>query len=440
MRKLLLPLLLAMSLPTGAAQPKEFTLENGLRVIVKEDHRAPVAVSMVWYDVGSADEPGGLTGVSHALEHLMFKGTPNFPLGVFSKTIAGIGGEENAFTNYDYTAYFEKLSAIQLPVALEMEADRMKHLLLDPKEFKHEMKVIREERRLRTDDNPQALAYERHMAAANLSAPYQHPVIGWMSDLYTMTVTDARAWYQNFYAPNHATLVVVGDVSPEKVLNLAKLYFGNLEPKPAFVRKPQREPKGLGKKRIDIEASAQVPLYLFGYTVPSLVSAKNPKDAYALEVIAGILGAGESARLSKNLIRSKQIASSADVYYNLLTRYQGQFMLFATPSQHASMDTLKAGMMSEIKRLQTEAVPSTELERVKNQIIAQKTFEKDSIFGQAMELGLVATLGLPLSTTEQYTKEIANIEPSDIQRVAKTYFENNRLTETYLFPASQAKQ
>lgn len=314
----------------------------------------------------------------------------------------------------------------------------MKHLLLDAKEFKHEMKVIREERRLRTDDNPQALAFERHMAAANLSAPYQHPVIGWMSDLYTMTVGDARAWYHNFYAPNHATLVVVGDVEPEKVLNLAKLYFGNLEAKPNFVRKSQREPRGLGKKRVDIVASAQVPLYLFSYTVPSLKSAKNAKDAYTLEVIAGLLGAGESARLSKTLVRNKQIASSADVYYNLLTRYQGQFMLFATPSQHASVEVLKAGMMSEIKRLQTETVARAELERVKNQIIAQKTFEKDSIFGQAMELGLTATLGLPLSSAEQYTQEIARIEPDDIQRVAKAYFENHRLTETYLFPESQA--
>lgn len=225
---------------------QKFTLDNGLKVIVKEDHRAPVAVVMVWYNVGSADEPGGITGVSHALEHLMFKGTPKYPLGAFSKTIAGIGGQENAFTNNDYTAYFEKISATQLPIAFELEADRMQNLLLDPQEFSREIKVIQEERRMRTDDNPQALTFERYLATAHLAAPYHHPVIGWMTDLEQMSVNDARAWYQSFYTPNNATLVVVGDVNPAKVHELAKLYFSPLKKNQILYANPSRNRLILG--------------------------------------------------------------------------------------------------------------------------------------------------------------------------------------------------
>ncbi|KTC76046.1 zinc protease [Legionella birminghamensis] len=419
---------------------QKFTLDNGLKVIVKEDHRAPVAVVMVWYNVGSADEPGGITGVSHALEHLMFKGTPKYPLGAFSKTIAGIGGQENAFTNNDYTAYFEKISATQLPIAFELEADRMQNLLLDPQEFSREIKVIQEERRMRTDDNPQALTFERYLATAHLAAPYHHPVIGWMTDLEQMSVNDARAWYQSFYTPNNATLVVVGDVNPAKVHELAKLYFSPLKKKPNFVRKSQQEPPNLGAKSVAIHAPAKLPMLMFGYSVPSVKTAKTNWEPYALEVIAGILDAGESSRFAKNLVRGSHMASNVDIYYNLYNRYQTQFVLFGIPTQSHTMDELKTALLREIHRLQTEPVNEVELNRIKTQIIAQKTFEKDSIFGQAMELGLLETIGLGWETAEAYTAKIEAITPAQIQEAAQRYFNDNTITEARLYPLLQSKE
>ncbi|STX52526.1 zinc protease (peptidase, M16 family) [Legionella busanensis] len=423
----------------ATADVQKFTLDNGLKIIVKEDHRAPVAVSMIWYNVGSADEPGGITGVSHALEHIMFKGTAKYPLGVFSKTIAAVGGQENAFTNYDYTAYYEKLAASQLPISFELEADRMQHLLLNKEEFSKEMLVIQEERRQRTDDNPQALVFERFLATAHLSDPYHHPIIGWMDDLKNLKVGDAKAWYQSFYAPNNATLVVVGDVDAKKVYDLAKVYFGQIPKKPTFIRKAQTEPPAFGPKSVEIHTPAQLPMLMFGYNVPSLKTAAAPWEAYALELITGILDAGESSRFAKSLVRGSHLASSANVYYNLYARYPTQFMLFGMPSQAHTLPELKAGLLKEIKKLQTNLVSAPELQRIKTQIIAQKTFEKDSSFGQAMELGLLETIGLGWQAAEAYTDNINAITPEQIQEVAKRYFNDNSLTEAQLFPISQSK-
>ena len=398
--------LLLFTLISGLAfsEVQSFKLDNGLTLLVKEDHRAPVAVAMVWYKVGSADEPGGLTGISHALEHLMFKGTPTYPLGVFSKTIAGIGGQENAFTSTDYTAYFEKIAAEHLPTSLTLEADRMQHLLLDETEFTKEMKVIQEERRLRTDDNPQALTFERFLAAAHLSSPYHHPVIGWMNDIKHLTVPDVRHWYERFYAPNNATIVVVGDVQPKAVLALVQKEFGALKKQPPVKRKQQIEPPALGKKMLYVKAPANIPILLQGYTVPSVKTAptKHATDPYALEMIAGILDAGESGRFTQHLIRGKEKASSIGIEYNLYTRYQTQFIIYGAPSASNSLEDLAKHINDELAALKTTPVPADELKRVKTQLIAQKTFERDSVFGQAMELGLLESIGLGWQATQQY--------------------------------------
>lgn len=418
------------------SQVEQFTLDNGLKILVKEDHRAPVAVSMIWYNVGSADESGGNTGLSHALEHLMFKGTPKYPLGVFSKTIAGIGGQENAFTSNDYTAYFEKISAKHLAICFELEADRMQNLRLDKKEFDKEIRVIQEERRLRTDDNPQALLFERFLASAHLASPYNHPVIGWMSDLKQMSVTDTKTWYKRFYAPNNATLVVVGDVNAADVYALAKKYFGPIKPSVIPKRNNEKEPPRLGKKTVQVHAPAQVPLLMVGFTVPTVKTVPIDKavDPYALEIIAGILDAGESGRVTTQLVRGSQIASDVDVSYNLYARYETQFIIYGTPSQKHTLEELNAGILNEIKRLQAEPVTEKELQRVKTQIIAQKTFERDSIFGQAMELGLLETVGLGSVTAEKYIDRINQVTPSQIQKAAQLYFQENNRTEAILIP------
>jgi zinc protease len=425
----------------GFSNTQEFTLENGLKIVVREDHRAPVVVSMIWYKVGSADEHGGNTGLSHALEHLMFKGTPQYPLGIFSKTIAGLGGQENAMTNNDYTAYYEKIASTHLAKSFAMEADRMQNLLLDSQEFAHEIKVIQEERRMRTDDNPQSLTFERFLAAAHLASPYHHPVIGWMNDLENMKVEDARAWYKKFYSPNNATLVVVGDVQPQEVFKLAKKYFGKIPAKAAITKKPQSEPVNLGKKSVQVHATAQLPFLLLGYTVPSVVTApQNAQDPYALEVLAGILDAGDSARFSKHLVREQQIASTIDIYYNLYSRYQTQFIIYGTPSQGNTIEQFKNAIFKEIERVKTTLVSPEELQRVKTQIIAEKTFELDSIFGQAMELGLLETVGLGWKSADRYIEHINSVTPEQIQQVAKLYLNNDHITEAELIPESQPKR
>jgi zinc protease len=435
MRVLLITLLSLFSWQTYG-QVQQLTLDNGLKILVKEDHRAPIAVAMVWYNVGSADEPGGVTGVAHSLEHLMFKGTKKYPQGVFAKRIAALGGQDNAFTNNDYTAYYEKMAATHLPISFELEADRMQNLLFNAEEFDKEIKVIQEERRLRTDDNPQALTFERFLATAHLTAPYNHPVIGWMSDLQQMRVSDAKAWYQRFYVPSNATLVVVGDIKPDEVFALAKKYFGPIGNYPAIERKAQKEPPRLGKKTVEVHAPAQVPLLLIGYMVPTVktVTAEHAIDPYALEVLAGVLDAGDSARVSAQLVRGLQVASNVDVYYNLYSRYETQFILYGVPSQAHTPDELKQGILTELKRLQTELVPEKELKRVKAQIVAQKTFERDSIFSQAMELGLLETLGLGWQTAEKYVERINSVTPKQLQQVAQRYFQENNMTEALLIP------
>ena len=257
-----------------------------------------------------------------------------------------------------------------------------------------------------------------------------------MSDLKQMRVSDARTWYQRFYVPSNATLVVVGDVSAANVYALAKKYFGNIEKRPLIERKPQKEPPRLGKKTVTVHAPAQVPMLMLGYTVPTITTttAANSTDPYALEIIAGILDAGDSGRVSSQLIRAKQIASNVDIFYNLYARYQTEFILYGTPSQSHTIDKLRDGIITEIKRLQTELVDDKELRRVKTQIISQKTFERDSIFSQAMELGLLETIGIGWEVAEKYVDRINSVTPLQLQKTAQQYFQENNMTEALLIP------
>ncbi len=300
--------------------------------------------------------------------------------------------------------------------------------------------MIQEERRLRTDDNPQALAFERYLATAHLSAPYHHPVIGWMTDIEQMTIKDLKAWYERFYAPDNATLVVVGDVNPAQVHGLAEKFFGQINKKINYQRKPQVEPPSLGPKYTEIHAPAQLPLLMFGYPAPGVKTAKTAWEPYALEVISGILDGGESARFAKNLVRGSHVASGANVFYNLYTRYPTQFVFLGLPSQTHTIDEVKGAILKEIKKLKTELVSPTELKRVKTQIIAQKTYEKDSIFGQAMEIGLLETIGLGANTADSYIDNIKNISAEQIQQAAKRYFQEQAITEARLIPSVPGRE
>jgi zinc protease len=411
-------------------------LKNGMKVIVQENRRAPVVVSQVWYKVGGAYEHDGITGVSHVLEHMMFKGTEDNPAGKFSEIIAAHGGRENAFTSKDYTAYFQRISNEHLELCLRLEADRMRNLLLSEDEFIKEIEVIKEERRLRTDDKPTSLTYERFNAVAFANHPYRQPIIGWMEDLNSMNIDDLREWYQTWYAPNNATLVVVGDVRANEVFSLAKEYFGHLKPADLPQLKPRKEAKQYGVQRVEVRVPARVPFLVMGYKVPVLKSANDKDEVYALELLAGLLDGGNSSRFSRNLVRGSQIATSVGANYNLYAMRDSLFTLSAIPADGTSMDAMETAIIEQIQAVQDELPTEAELARVKAQVVASSVYEQDSSFYQAMKLGIMETIGLGWRTKDDYVDRINAVTAEQVQQVARKYFVEDQLTVAELVPQS----
>jgi zinc protease len=430
---------LAVFMLSGCDDVHDTMLDNGMRVIVKEDHRSPVVVSMVWYKVGSIDEPKGLTGISHALEHMMFKGTKNHPPNEFSRIIAANGGRENAFTSSDYTAYFQQLEKSRLPIALELEADRMQNLTLDPKQFAKEIQVVMEERRLRTDDKPESLTYERMMRTAYRVNPYHHPVIGWMDDLKKLKIEDLRAWYHRYYVPNNATLVVVGDVKPSEVVDLAKKYFGPIPARP-FKRPPiPAEPPQKSTRSVDVRVPAQVPYLLMGYHVPVLAS-HDPDDwePYALSVLGGVLDGGESARFERELVRQDKIAVRVGAGYDSIGRAPTLFIFDGTPAAGHDMKGLEKALREQVADIKKNPVGADELARVKAQVVAGDVFRRDSVFYQAMQLGQLAIAGLDLDLLDKRVQRISAITPKQVSEVARKYLVDSNLTVATLDPLPMA--
>lgn len=417
----------------------ETTLGNGLKVVVKEDNRAPVMTSQVWYKVGSSYEHNGITGVSHVLEHMMFKGTKTRGPNEFSKIIAENGGKENAFTGRDYTAYFQTMEKSRLPISMELEADRMRSLALSEDEFKKEVQVVMEERRMRTEDNPQALTYEQFNATAYVNSPYQHPVIGWMDDLMNMELQDLAEWYRKWYAPNNATLVIVGDVDHKEVFALAEKFFGPLKPSDITPPKPRVEVAQKGERRVVVRAPAQVPYFAMGYKVPSVVNAEHDWEPYALDVLSTVLDGGNSARFSKHLVREQQVANSVGAGYDAFTPGQEIFMFSGTPAQGKTVADLEAAIQQQIELMKKEKVTQDELDRVKAQVIASKVYEKDSIFYQAMNIGMMETVKLGWPLGEEYDEKIKAVTADQIMEVAKKYLISDSLTVAVLEPVALDK-
>jgi len=416
------------------AKVSEFMLDNGMKIIVREDHRAPVVVSQIWYKVGASYEHNGITGVSHVLEHMMFKGTNTHAPGEFSRIISENGGRENAFTGRDYTAYFQQLEKSRLEVSFELEADRMRNLLLQPEEFAKEVKVVMEERRLRTEDKPQSLTYERFSAAAFQTSPYHNPIIGWMNDLENMNIDDLKDWYKKWYAPNNATLVVVGDVKPNEVYLLAQKYFGPVPRGKNIKLKPRLEVEQEGERRIVVKRPAKLPYLLMGYQVPVLKTAQEDWEPYALEVLAQILDGDDSARLAINLVRGTQIAASASASYDIAARMQSLFMFSAVPSQNKTVIDIELALKTEIERIKNEPITKEELERVKIQVVASDIYEKDSVFYQAMQIGMLETIGLNWKLMDDYVERIRAVTTEQVQQVAKKYLVDDHLTVAVLEP------
>lgn len=428
-------LLVALSLgQTVRAEEMEKVLDNGMKVVVKVDRRAPVVVSQVWYRAGSVDEHNGTTGVAHVLEHMMFKGTPDVPAGEFSKRIAAAGGRENAFTSRDHTAYFQTLRKDRLELALKLEADRMANLALSPQEFAKEIEVVKEERRLRTEDNPQARLYEALMANAFMAHPYRHPVIGWMDDLRHMTAADAQAWYERWYAPNNATLVVAGDVEPQQVFAWAQQYFGGIARRPLPARKPQAEPEQMGERRVIVKAPAKQPVVALAWQVPRLTDPAGEWEPYALEILAGVLDGHASARLNQSLVREQQLATQVDAGYDPVSRGPALFMVDAAPAEGQNVATLETALKAEIAKVAKEGVGEAELSRVKAQVLAGQIYQQDSLFYQAMLIGEWTTAGLDYRDRLTRFERLKAVTADQVKAVAGKYFVDDHLTVAVLDP------
>lgn len=440
-------MLLLCACCTSQATVTEFSLDNGLKLLVKEDHRAPVVVSQVWYKVGSSYEHDGITGISHVLEHMMFKGTEKFPPGEFSRIIAANGGTENAFTGADYTGYYQTLEKSRLPISFELEADRMRNLILAEEAFSKEIEVVKEERRMRTEDQPTAYLYEVAMATAYQTSPYRQPVVGWMADLDRLQLSALEAWYRKWYAPDNATIVVAGDVDPQAVHALAIKYFAGLPPAAVSSGSPLPEIPQLGIKRVTVKRPAQVPFLLMAYKVPVLKTAiENSQDnieaweMYALDVLVGVLDGGSSARFASRLIRGREVAASAGAGYNMASRMDGLVTFSGTPAQGKTVADLEQAVREEITALQTTLITNDELVRVKAQVVAQDVYEKDSVFYQAMILGVLETAGLPWEIADEYVSRIQAVTPGQVALVAQKYLVDDSLTVANLEPQPMEQQ
>ena len=431
---LLVGLLGALAAPALQANPFEHKLANGLRVIVKEDRRAPTAVHMVWYRAGSIDETNGTTGVAHVLEHMMFKGTPKVGAGEFNRLVAAAGGRDNAFTSRDYTAYFQQVPKEKLEEMMALEADRMRHLTLSASEFAQEIKVVMEERRLRTDDQPQSLLFEAMNAAAFQSHPYRRPIIGWMNDLENMTAQDARDWYDRWYVPNNAYVVIVGDVDHQAVFRAAEKHYGALKARPLPNRKPQDEAPQNGVRRLNVKAPAELPVLIMSYKVPVIRDVEKDGDAYALEMLSAVLSGHSAARFSTSLVREQRLAVSAGADYDSTARGPGMFYLVGSPSEGKTVAELEAGLRAEIARVQNEGVTAEELDRAKSQLVAGEIYKLDSMFAQAMEIGQLESVGLPYRSGERMIEKLQVVTAADVQAVSRRYFGDDQLTIGVLDP------
>lgn len=433
----------ALLLPLSAyAAPKthEYQLDNGLKIIVREDHRAPIVTAQIWYKVGSSYEPGGITGISHVVEHMMFKGTPKHPDGEFSHLVAHQGGQLNAFTSYDYTGYYEQFAVEHLPLSFELESDRMKNAILDKDSFLREIQVVMEERRLRFEDNPQALTYEQFAATAFVNSGYHHMPIGWMNDLENLTVEDVRSWYDAWYTPNNAVVIVVGAVKPDDVYELALKHYGSIQASTLPIVKPRTEIAQTGERRITMKKPAQLPFLMMGYHVPVIKTAQEDWEPYALAVLATALGGANSARLQTTVLRQQEMVVDISADYDGSSRYQNLFKISAIPAQNISQKQVEKAIVDQITLLQNELITRKEMDRVIAQMTASEMYARDSIDHQAYLLGSLASVDLPWKLADEYLEKIKTITPEQVRTVTQRYLNPDQLTVAFLDPQPINKQ
>ena len=435
----------AQSPPAASSSPsstraQQFTLANGMTLIVQPDRRAPTAVQMVCVRVGSMDEVDGTSGVAHALEHMMFKGTKDLKPGEFSRQVAALGGRENAFTTRDYTGYYQQIPMGKLEEIMKLESDRFAHNQWADDEFKREIEVVKEERRMRTEDQPRALLGEQQTAAVFMASPYHRPVVGWMSDLDAMTPQDVREFHQRWYVPANAAVVVAGDVDVAQVRRLAEKYYGSIPSRAVPVRKPRTEPEQRGIRRIEFKAPAEQSYVSLAFRTPKLESLEGESDAWALVVLSAVLDGYAGARLDRALTQGPdRVADSAGSYSGFIGRGPQLFGLDGVPAAGKTPEQVEAALRAQIARVAKEGVGAAELARVKTQWVASETYKLDSVMAQARELGSNWIQGLPLDASSRIMDRLQAVTPEQVQAVAARYFGDDQLTVAILRPLPPEK-
>ncbi|WP_252151808.1 pitrilysin family protein [Acinetobacter sp. ANC 4862] len=417
----------------------ETTLKNGLKVIIREDHRSPMVMTQIWYGVGSSDESGNLLGISHVLEHMMFKGTNKVPNDEFTRLSRIYGGSINASTFTNYTNYYQLYPKTYFTMALELESDRMSNLLLRQQDFDPEIKVVMEERRLRTDDNPRSLAFERFKWIAYPTSHYRQPVIGHMKNLQNIQLEDVKKWYRDWYTPNNAILIIVGDVDSENALLQVQKYFGDIPARKTPPRNDVLEFDRIGYRHMELNLPVQVPNLYMAWNVPSLVTAKNPKDAYALTIIKSLLDSGISSRLQDRLVRDQKILTAISVSYDPYSRGDSLLSISTLPTDGVSLLDAEKAIQSEIDLLKTELIKPEEVERVTAKFVSNLVYSQDDFAGQAKMIGNLEINGLSFRLMDELPKHFETVTPQDIQRVANIYFSRDNLSTLYLSPENKAQ-
>ena len=419
---------------------QQFTLANGMTLIVKADARAPTAVHMLWVRVGSMDEVDGTSGVAHVLEHMLFKGSAKVKPGEFSRRVAALGGRENAFTNKDYTGYYQQIPAASLQEVMRLEADRFANNQWPDEEFKKELEVVKEERRMRTEDVPRMMLFEQLNAAQFVASPYRRPIIGWMNDLDAMTPNDARAFYKRWYVPANAAVVIVGDVDVKQVKSWADEIYGRIPAGQVPARKPQLEPAQNGTRRVQFKAPAEQAYVALSWKVPGFKGFNeedSTRDALALNMLAAVLDGYSGARLDRSLTQGEnRLADSAGAYNSFSGRGPQVFSLDGVPAKGKTPEQLEAALRAQITRIATDGVSESEMKRVRAQWQASKVFQRDSLFNQAREMGSDWIEGLPLDASDRLIDRLIAVTPEQVQHVANTYFGDDNLTVATLIPQS----
>ncbi|MDM0114536.1 pitrilysin family protein [Variovorax sp. J22R133] len=428
------------TLPSAPTRAQQFTLSNGMTLIVQPDRRAPTAVQMVWVRAGGVEEVDGTSGVAHALEHMMFKGTARIKPGEFSRRVAALGGRENAFTTRDYTGYYQQIPAGKLEDVMRLESDRFANNQWPDDEFKREIEVVKEERRMRTEDQPRSLLGELQNAATFVASPYHRPIVGWMSDLDAMTPEDVRDFHKRWYVPANAAIVVAGDVDVAQVRKVAEKYYGSIPARAVPARKPRTEPEQRGIRRVEFKAPAEQSYVSLVFRIPQFDKLDEASDTYALVVLSAVLDGYAGARLDRSLTQGRdRVADSVGAYAGFVGRGPQLFGLDGVPAAGKTPEAVEAALRAQVARIAKEGVAASELARVKTQWEASETYKLDSVMAQARELGANWIQGLPLNASEQIMARLQAVTPEQVQAVAARYFGDDQLTVATLRPLPPEK-